>query len=391
MKIRAAVLEQMGKPVPYSVSKPLIIEELELDEPEQDEVLVKMWYVGLCHSDLSVINGSRPRPTPMVLGHEAVGQVLQIGPGVDNVSVGDMVSCIFVPGCGQCEGCRIGRPTTCIPGAEANRRRVLLCGKTHLFRTGRGTDRQPVYHMGGTSGFATHAVLSKHSVVKVDQGIPPEYAALLGCGVITGVGAVTNSAKVSFGSSVAIVGLGGVGVCALLGAKACGAGQIVAVDLDPRKLAKAKELGATHTFLVHKDDPISKTVETIRSQLGGISRGGVDYALEMAGSGPALQIAYGITKPGGTTVTIGLPDPAVHLDIQQVSITAEERTLIGSYLGSGVATRDLPRYVDLYKKGSLPLEKLVSGIIPFREINQGFDMLEKGEVIRVLVNLKDEK
>lgn len=386
MKIRAAVLETMGKPAPYSVSKPLTIEELDLEEPEQDEVLVKMWYVGLCHSDLSVINGSRPRPTPMVLGHEAMGQVLQIGPGVDNVTVGDLVCCIFVPGCGQCQGCRIGRPTLCIPGAEANKRGVLLCGRTHLFRIG-ASEKQPVYHMGGTSGFATHAVLSKHSVIKVDPNMPPQYAALLGCSVITGIGAVTNSAKVAFGSSVAVVGLGGVGLCGLLGAKACGASTILAIDLEERKLAKAKEFGATHTYQVEKQDSLSKTVENIRNLIGAR---GLDYAFEMAGSGPALQIAYGITKPGGTTVTIGLPDPKVDLAIQQVSITAEERTIIGSYLGSGVASRDLPRYIELYKRGALALEKLVSGIVPLSQINEGFDMLEKGEVIRVLVDLKEE-
>ncbi|EME26898.1 Alcohol dehydrogenase 1 [Galdieria sulphuraria] len=244
--------------------------------------------------------------------------------------------------------------------------------------------------MGGTSGFATHAVLSKHSVIQVDPSMPPQCAALLGCGVITGVGAVTNSAKVAFGSSVAIVGLGGVGLCGLLGAKACGASLILAIDLEERKLAKAKEFGATHTYLVQKNDSLSKTVENIRQMIGPFA-GAVDYAIEMAGNGPALQIAYGITKPGGTTVTIGLPDPEVDLSIQQVSITAEERTLIGSYLGSGVAIRDLPRYVELYKKGALPLEKLISGTIQLSQINEGFDMLERGEVIRLMVNLKDEK
>ncbi|PYD21692.1 alcohol dehydrogenase, partial [Pseudomonas syringae pv. pisi] len=156
------------------------------------------------------------------------------------------------------------------------------------------------------------------------------------------------SAKVALGSTVAIVGLGGVGLCGLLGAKACGASLVLAVDLEERKLVKAKEFGATHTYLVHKKDSLSKTVENIRQLIGPFATG-LDYAFEMAGNGPALQIAYSITKPGGTTVTIGLPDPAVDLNIQQVSITAEERTLIGSYLGSGVPARDLPRYIELYK------------------------------------------
>eukprot|EP00871_Galdieria_phlegrea_P000880 jgi/Galph1/1793/GphlegSOOS_G468.1 len=388
MKILAAVLQEKGKPIPYSKSQPLVIERLELEEPDRDEVLIKMWYVGLCHSDLSVINGSRPRPTPMVLGHEAVGQVIKTGESVNNVTVGDIVCCLFVPSCGQCEPCRAGRPTTCMPGAKANGAGVLLCGKTHLYRLLENSGkREPVYHLGGTSGFATHAVLSKHSVVKIDPSMPPEYAALFGCGVITGVGAVTNAAQVELGASVAIVGLGGVGFCGLLGAVACGASIILAVDLDENKLKQAIELGATHTYQVKKETAIPQVVEDIRKL---ISNNGVDYAFEMAGNGPALQIAYGITRAGGTTVTIGLPDPKVNVAIPQVSIVAEERTIIGSYLGSGVGSRDIPRYVELYKRGKLPLEKLVSGMISLEQINEGFDRLERGEVIRLLVNLKEK-
>eukprot|EP00871_Galdieria_phlegrea_P002037 jgi/Galph1/2834/GphlegSOOS_G1520.1 len=297
----------------------------------------------------------------MVLGHEAVGQVIKTGD------------------CGQCEPCRAGRPTTCMPGAKANGAGVLLCGKTHLYRLLENSGkREPVYHLGGTSGFATHAVLSKHSVVKIDPSMPPEYAALF---------AVTNAAQVELGASIAIVGLGGVGFCGLLGAVACGASIILAVDLDENKLKQAIELGATHTYQVKKETAIPQVVEDIRKL---ISNNGVDYAFEMAGNGPALQIAYGITRAGGTTVTIGLPDPKVNVAIPQVSIVAEERTIIGSYLGSGVGSRDIPRYVELYKRGKLPLEKLVSGMISLEQINEGFDRLERGEVIRLLVNLKEK-
>ncbi|RKZ36783.1 MAG: alcohol dehydrogenase, partial [Gammaproteobacteria bacterium] len=207
MKIRAAVLNQMGHSSPYEKSRPLAIEELELDAPGQDEVLVQIKAAGLCHSDLSVINGDRPRPVPMALGHEAAGVVAELGPGVTDLQVDDHVVMVFVPSCGHCLPCSEGRPALCEPAAKANLEGTLLSGARRLHR-----DECDVHHHIGVSCFADHAVVSRRSLVKVDPDLPLDEAALFGCAVITGVGAVVNTAKVPPGSSVAVVGLGGVGL-----------------------------------------------------------------------------------------------------------------------------------------------------------------------------------
>ncbi|GJQ12330.1 hypothetical protein GpartN1_g4121.t1 [Galdieria partita] len=392
MKVKAAVLQEMGRPTPYAKSKPIIIEELELAPPHDDEVLVKLLYAGLCHSDLSVINASRPRPTPMALGHEAVGRIQQVGKNVDNVQVGDIVSCVFVPSCGTCDSCRTGRPATCTTGAKANGAGLLLCGQSHLSRTtqvNKPNDSKMIHHLLGVAAFSTYSVMNKNSVVKIDPSIPPQYAAVFGCAVITGVGAVVNTAKIEFGASVAIVGLGGVGFCALLGALAAGASNIIVVDLEQSKLDLAKKLGASHGVLSTKDISLDNLIQSVK-QLTQQGRG-VDYAFEMAGSGPTLKVAYGITRPGGTTVTAGLPHPETQFSVSQVTITAEERTLKGSYLGSCVPTRDIPRYVQLFKEGRLPVDKLISGIITLDQINEGFDQLDQGKVIRLLLKLHDDE
>src|SRR6266567_4960749 len=218
MKIRAAVLEKMGAEAPYEKSRPLTIEEFELDDPERDEVMVKIGAAGLCHSDLSVIDGNRPRPTPMVLGHEAAGVVQELGPGVDDLAKGDHVVMVFVPSCGHCLPCAEGRPALCEPGGAANTAGTLLSGRRHLKRNG-----ETINHHLGVSAFADYAVVSRRSLVKIDRELPLDEAALFGCAVLTGVGAVVNTAKVRAGASVAVVGLGGVGLNALLGAAAVGA------------------------------------------------------------------------------------------------------------------------------------------------------------------------
>eukprot|EP00871_Galdieria_phlegrea_P000196 jgi/Galph1/1177/GphlegSOOS_G5925.1 len=386
MKIRSAVLQEMGRPAPYAKSKPIVVEELELSPPHDEEVLVKILYAGLCHSDLSVINGSRPRPTPMAMGHEAVGRIEQVGSRVDNVQVGDVVSCVFVPSCGTCDSCRVGRPATCTTGAKANGAGVLVCGQSHLSRP---NESKKIYHLLGVAAFSTYSVLNKNSVVKIDSSISPRYAAVFGCAVITGVGAVVNTAKVEFGASVAIIGLGGVGFCALLGAVSSGASQVIVVDLEQAKLDLAKKLGASHTVLAKRDASTASIVESVK-QLTSQGRG-VDYAFEMAGTGPTLQVAYGVTRPGGTTVTAGLPHPQTQFSVPQVSITAEERTIKGSYLGSCVPTRDIPRYIQLFKQGRLPVDQLISGVITLDQINEGFDQLDQGKVVRLLLQLHQDE
>ena len=372
MKIRAAVLHELGLPQPYAESKPLKIETLELDSPKMGEVLIQVKAAGLCHSDLSVINGSRPRPLPMALGHEAAGIVVEVGEGVNDLEPGDHVVCAFVPSCGHCLPCQEGRPALCEPGAVANGVGTLLNDGRRLHLNG-----EEVYHHVGVSAFSNHAVVSRTSLIKVVKDIPFDELALFGCAVITGVGAVVNTAKIEMGSTVAIIGLGGVGLSALLGAVTAGAGRIIAIDLNESKLAKAKELGATDIF----DSKQPDFIEEIRKATGG----GVDYAFETAGAVAAMEIAYKITKRGGTTVTTGLPHPEHKFSFPQVTLTAEERTIKGSYVGSCVPNRDIPRFIQLYKQNKLPVHELLTGSITLEEINEGFDRLANGEATRIIL------
>ena len=375
MKIKAAVLGTMGASSPYATSRPLAIETLELDPPGPGEVLVRIRAAGLCHSDLSVINGDRPRPLPMALGHEAAGIVEEVGPGVDDLARGDHVVCVFVPSCGHCGPCAEGRPALCEPGAAVNGAGTLLSGERRLHRP----DGAPVHHHLGVSGFAEYATVSRRSLVKVDPELPLEEAALFGCAVLTGVGAVVNTARVQAGASAAVIGLGGVGLCSLLGAIAAGARDVVAIDLADDKLVFARELGATATFNAKDPD----CAEQVRSATGG----GVEFAFELAGSVRALELAYKVTRRGGTTVTGGLPPPTATLALAAVTLVAEERTLTGRYIGTAGPSRDIPRFIQLYRRGRLPVDRLMSGTLGLREINEAFDRLHDGRAIRQILTL----
>jgi alcohol dehydrogenase len=374
MKIRAAVLETMGVPRPYVDSKPLVISELDLEAPGPGELLVKIHAAGLCHSDLSVIDGNRPRPVPIALGHEASGVVEAVGANVTRFSPGDHVVLVFVPSCGQCLPCAAGRPALCELGAAANGQGTLLSGAKRL----RCGDREIHHHL-GVSAFADYVTVSQQSAVRIDPAFDLTRAALFGCAVLTGVGAVVNTGAAPPGSSVAIVGLGGVGLCGLLGAHVSGARQIIAVDLSDEKLQLAAELGATHTFNARADD----VVDAIRD----VSAGGVEFAFEMAGSVPALELAYNVTRRGGTTVSTGLPHPERRLEIPAASLVAEERTLKGSYIGTCVPSRDLPRYMSLHEQGRLPVDRLLSGNLKLDDINAGFDALADGIAVRQVITL----
>ena len=373
MKVRAAVLRQSGLPAPYAESCPLVIETLDLAPPQAGEVLVRILAAGLCHSDLSVIDGSRPRPLPMALGHEAAGEIVELGAGVKDLSVGDRVVFSFVPTCGHCAPCARGRSALCEPGAVANAQGELLAGGRR-WSNGMG---QSVHHHLGVSGFAEFVVASVCSVVRVDRDLPPEIAALFGCAVMTGVGAVVNTAKVAPGESVAVFGVGGVGLSALLGARAAGAYPLIAVDLSEEKLALARGLGAHHAVDARQGDVVAVVRE--------LTRGGVEYAIESVGSERVLAQAYAATRRGGTTVTVGLPPPDRMFSVPAVSLVAEERTVKGSYMGSAVPSRDLPRFIAMYRAGLLPVDKLLTHRLPFEEINQGFDRLARGEGIRQVI------
>ncbi|HVL41101.1 MAG TPA: zinc-dependent alcohol dehydrogenase family protein [Brevundimonas sp.] len=372
MQTTAAVLRTMGAARPYADSRPLSIETVTLDAPGPGEVLVAIKAAGLCHSDLSVINGDRPRPLPMALGHEAAGVVEALGDGVTDLAVGDHVVMVFMPSCGHCNPCAEGRPALCEPGAAANGKGELLTGGRRLH-----DDAGDLNHHLGCSAFASHAVVSRRSLVKVDAELPFEHAALFGCAVLTGVGAVVNTAGVRAGQSVVVVGLGGVGLSSVLGALAAGASPVVAVDLSEDKLALARTLGPVQTVNAGDAD----AVDQVRALTGG----GADFVFEMAGSVRALDAAWRMTRRGGTTVTAGLPPPEAALAVNVVSLVAEERTLKGSYIGTCVPSRDIPRYVALFRQGRLPVDRLLSGTISLSEINLAFDQLADGKAVRTVI------
>ncbi len=375
MKIHAAVLQQMGLAPPYAASRPLAIRELELAPPGPGEVLVRIEAAGLCHSDLSVINGNRPRPMPMVLGHEAAGIVEAIGPDVPDFAPGDHAVMVFMPSCGRCLACAEGRPALCIQGAAANGAGTLLSGARRL-----ACDDASFNHHLGCSAFATHAVVASASLVRIDPALPMEIAALFGCAVLTGVGAVVNTARLQPGQSALIAGLGGVGLAAVLGAAAAGAARIFAADLNEDKLAFAKTLGATDT--INAADPNAAAM--IREATGG----GVDCGFEMAGAPRAAALAYHAVRRGGMTVVAGLSPPDATLAVPLVGLVADERTLKGSYIGSCVPRRDVPRYIAMYQRGILPVDRLVSGLLALDDINAAFDRLDEGSAIRQVIRMQ---
>jgi alcohol dehydrogenase len=361
VRIRAAVLGMMGVQPPYAQTRPLEIRDVELAPPGPGEVLVRIAAAGLCHSDLSVINGDRPRPLPMVLGHEAAGTVVECGSDVPGLAPNDHVVMVFMPSCGHCLPCAEGRPALCVPGAKSNGAGTLLAGTRRL-----ACDSVDLNHHLGCSAFAEYAVVSCTSLIRIEHGA-----------VLTGVGAVLNTAHLQAGQSAAIIGLGGVGLAAVLAAVATGASRVVAVDLNEEKLALARSLGATDT--VNAADP--DAAAAVRE----LSAGGVDVGFEMAGSARAALLAFDVVKRGGSTVIAGLAPPDARMALPLVQLVAEERSVKGSYIGTCVPARDVPRYIAMHRKGSLPVERLVSGHLKLDDINVGFDRLREGHAVRQVV------
>ncbi len=372
LRVRAAVLRTTGAKAPFSSSRPLSVESVELDPPGPGELRVRIRAAGLCHSDLSAINGDRPWPTPLVVGHEAAGEVLGVGPGVTRFSPGDAVVMVFKPICGHCVPCLTGRGVLCEPGSASNASASLFGGHHRLSWMGR-----PLHHHMGVAAFSEQVVISEYSAVRLEPGLPWEVAALFGCAVLTGAGAVFNTGRVRAGDSVSVVGLGAVGAAALLAARAAGATTRIAVDRVPEKLDFARTLGATHVVLATDSD----AVEQVRAASGG----GVDRAFEMAGAVSALDLAYRVVKRGGTMVSAGLPRPDVQWPLQAVSLIAEEKTVQGSYMGSSVPARDIPRYISLYQQGLLPVNLLLDRIIGLDDLNEALDTLDQGRAVRQVV------
>jgi Zn-dependent alcohol dehydrogenase len=378
VKTKAAVLYETGLPQPYAESLPLVIDEITLAGPGQGEVLVEIAGAGLCHSDLSVVDGSRPRVLPMVLGHEASGIVREVGPGVTEFTSGDHVVFSWVPICGRCLYCTSGRGALCEPGGQANVAGTLLNG-SRCFTDSRS--RTCNHHL-GVSAFSQFTVAAQESLVKLDAELPLAKAALFGCAVMTGVGAIVNTAQVQPGASVAVFGMGGVGLSAVMGARAIGAYPIVAVDRVDEKLILAREVGATHAINTLDNDPVA----AIRD----LGSGGADYVFESVGSEIVLIQAYESTRRGGMTISIGLPAPSKTFAVSALSIVAEERTIKGSYMGSSVPRRDIPRYISMYQAGILPVDKLHTHTLQLDEINVGLDRLAQAQAVRQLISFGND-
>lgn len=374
MKITGAVLEEIGRDRPYAQSRPIRVQELELDPPGPGEILVRIEAAGICHSDLSVVDGNRVRPVPMLLGHESAGIVEQLGEGVDDVAVGDRVAMCFLPRCEECANCQEDGRLPCTPGSAANNAGVLLGDRILLHRDGPGGPEEIRHHL-GVSGFATHVVVNRASAVPVGNDVPPDIAAVLGCAVLTGGGAVLNAAAPQPGDSIMIVGLGGVGMAALLTALGLKLGQVIAVDALESKLQLAREWGADAAYT-----PAQVAEQGIKAR----------HVIECAGHPRAFETAFKATAVGGKTVTIGLPAPTALSEISPMTITAEARTIIGSYLGSAVPARDIPRYAELWRQGSLPAERLISSRIRLGQINEAMDQLADGLAIRQVIMFDEE-
>lgn len=365
MKIRGAVLEEIGRPRPYRSSRPITISELELDEPGPGEVRVRIEAAGICHSDLSVVNGSRVRPVPMLLGHEASGRIEKLGAQVEDLRVGQRVVMTFLPRCGKCAGCQTDGRLPCSVGSAANNAGVLLGGGTRLHRDGKD-----ILHHLGVSGFATHAVIDRHSIVPIEDDVPADIAAVLGCAVLTGGGAVVNAGQPDQGDTIAIVGLGGVGMAALITAVSLGKGNVIGIDAVPAKLAKAKELGVSAAY-----SPQEALDAGVKAPV----------VVEAAGNVHAFETAVAVTAAGGRTVTVGLPAPDARSSISPLGLVAEARTIVGSYLGSAVPSRDIPRYAQLWRDGSLPVDELISRRVGLDDINEAMDELSDGKAIRQVI------
>lgn len=368
-RIRGAVLTAMGAEAPFQDSKPLQVrDDLLLSEPGQDELLIRIEAASVCHSDLSVVNGDRPRPLPMLLGHESAGVIEEVGPGSEDFAVGQRVAMTFLPRCGECEGCASEGVIPCINGSHANEEGTLLNGGRRLS----DTSGNEIKHHVGVSAFATHAVVSKRSVVPVADDVPPEIAAILGCAMLTGGGAVLNVAKLQPQDDVAVMGMGGVGASALLTALALDVNSVTAIDTNDDKLAFARTLGADEALTPDAAEKAGKTYSVV---------------IEAVGHPKAFEAGYRLLGGGGRLVTVGLPRPGSTAEIDPLALTVGNRAVLGSYLGTSVPGRIIPEFEQLWREGRLNLEALITSTIPLDQINEAMDRLTQAQEVRQIITL----
>lgn len=362
MDMKAAVL--------YEPRKPMAIETIQLDEPRDGEVLVRIAAAGVCHSDYHVMIGEWTSPLPAVLGHEGAGVVEKVGAGVTRMKPGDHVILNFRANCGHCHHCVVGRPVLC-DGIETPRV-VMFDGTVRLHRNG-----EDVYHMARTSCFAEYAVVPESGAVPVRADIPFAPACLIGCAVMTGVGAVTNTARIEPGSHVAVIGCGGVGLNVVQGAVLAGADRIIAVDLLDNKLEFARQFGATDLVNAGQGD----AVEQVRE----MTHGGADYVFEAIGNAKTIEQAYDMCRLGGSAVIVGMAPENDHIEINALSLPRTERAIVGSWYGSARPWVDLPKLADLYMNGRLKIDEMISRTYPLDDINTAYEALAAGEVARSVI------
>jgi len=359
---RAAVL--------YEYGDALRIESLTLEGPRPGEVVVKMAASGICHTDLSVAKGHLPFPPPMVLGHEGAGVVEEVGAGVTHLRPGDHVVLTWVASCGRCPFCRAGRTHLCDAVINA-----VATGEEHVFRSG----DTKIARLAGVASFAERTVVRANAAIRISSEVPLDAACLIGCGVMTGVGAAVNTAGVRPGQTVAVIGCGGVGLNVIQGARLCGASRIVAIDLLASKLDLARRFGATDTIDARAVGDLAAAVRELTDGLG------VDYAFEVIGNPTAIAQAFAIAKRGGSAVVVGAAAFDAMVTVPALPFCLEEKSLVGSLYGSANVSRDIPMLVDLYVGGKLMLDELVSRRIPLEEVNDAFAALERGEVARSVI------
>jgi len=366
------MISGMKAAVLYEPGQPLRVEDVELAPPRTGEVRVRVGAAGVCHSDYHVMHGDMLAVLPAVLGHEGAGVVEEVGPGVTGVAQGDHVVLLWRTSCGRCEYCSVGRPALCVVGTALRNSGLLMDGTTRLSR-----DDLQLRHFAGVSCFAEQTVCAQEAVLKIPEDIPMPIAALAGCAVMTGVGAVVNTAKVEPGSTVLVIGAGGVGLCAIMGAVLAGAARIIAADLNPAKLELATSLGATEVV----DSSCDDLVDAVRELTGA----GVDYAFEVIGLAATVEQAIRAVRVGGTAVAVGIVPTGMTAQVNVQQLVMQEKTLKGSIYGSTRPHVDFPRLFELYRRGRLPLDRLLTRQWALGEINEAYDALLAGTVARSVV------
>jgi S-(hydroxymethyl)glutathione dehydrogenase/alcohol dehydrogenase len=358
--------------VVYEHNKPVVVDNLELDEPKANEVLVRMHASGVCHSDLSVVNDAIHYNPPVALGHEGAGVIEQIGEDVNYVQVGDHILLSFVTYCNQCRMCTMNKVSLC-EGFSA--RMGYLLDDTCRLHT---SLKQPVPQMARIGTMSEYTVVPEQSLIKIDTAYSLEKAVLVGCGVTTGIGAVLNTAKVKPGSSVAIVGSGGVGLNVIQGAVLASAERIIAVDLVQQKLDLAKDFGATDLINASKANPVDQIQDLTDGK-------GVDYAFEVVGNPKTIEQAYDMIRPAGTVVVVGVSHHEAKINIPAQQLVRQEKRIIGSFYGSSIPRIDMPKILELYNQGKIRLDELITKNYRLDQINQAFEDMEAGKNARGVI------